>query len=133
MTGSPKLFISYSHDSEPHKEWVYQLACKLVENGVDVVLDQWDVRLGSNLVQFMEKGLANSDRVLVLCTDNYNKKSNDGLGGVGYEKNILTGELFLNQGTSKFIPCIRNVSLQMKTPVCLGGAGVHRFLRRCGL
>lgn len=121
MSATPKVFISYSHDNEAHRNWVYQIACRLVESGVETVLDQWDLRLGSNLMQFMEKGLTNSDRVLVVCTDNYNAKSNGGLGGVGYERNILTAELFANQDTAKFIPCIRGVSLAAKTPICLSG------------
>lgn len=121
MTTTPSVFISYSHDDDAHKEWVYKLACKLVENGVDTLLDQWDVQLGSNLIAFMEKGLSNSDRVLVICSDNYNKKSNGGLGGVGYEKIILTGELFQDQDTTKFIPCIRGVTTKAKTPVSLSG------------
>lgn len=116
---TPKVFISYSHDNEEHSNWVYHLACKLIENGVDVVLDQWDIQLGSNILKFMEKGLSSSDRVLVICTDNYNKKSNEGLGGVGYEKNILTAELFQQQDTTKFIPCIRGVTSCTKTPICL--------------
>jgi len=103
MNRNPKVFISYSHNDE-HKEWVYTLATNLVDKGVDVLLDQWDLSLGSNLISFMEKGLTNSDRVLVICTDNYNKKSNEGLGGVGYEKNILTSELFRDQDSKKFIP-----------------------------
>lgn len=121
MSTPPTVFISYSHDNEAHSHWVYQLACRLVESGVETILDQWDVQLGSSLVSFMEKGLSNADRVLVICTDNYNKKSNGGMGGVGYEKNILTAELFLNQSSTKFVPIIRSVAGQMKTPVCLGG------------
>lgn len=124
---TPTVFISYSHDSDGHREWVYQLAYRLVESGVEVVLDQWDIQLGSNILKFMEKGLTNSDRVLVVCTDNYNKKSNEGLGGVGYEKNILTAELFTDQDTNKFIPCIRGVSTRFKTPVCLGGRAYIDF------
>lgn len=124
---TPKLFISYSHDSDEHRDWVYNLACRLVESGVEVILDQWDIKLGSNILKFMEKGLMNSDRVLVVCTDNYNRKSNEGLGGVGYEKNILTAELFAVQDTNKFIPCIRGVTTGSKTPVCLGGRAYIDF------
>ncbi|QOQ80405.1 MULTISPECIES: toll/interleukin-1 receptor domain-containing protein [Comamonas] len=119
MNSTPTVFISYSHDSEDHRHWVHQLASKLVENGVQTILDQWDVRLGSSLTSFMEKGLSNADRVLVICTDPYNKKSNDGIGGVGYEKTILTAELLMHQSTTKFIPCIRSVSGPLKTPICL--------------
>lgn len=124
---TPTVFISYSHDSDKHRDWVYQLACRLVESGVEVVLDQWDIQIGLNILKFMEKGLMNSDRVLVVCTDNYNKKSNDGLGGVGYEKNILTAELFTGQDTNKFIPCIRGVTTSSKTPACLGGRAYIDF------
>ncbi|MDA8328728.1 MAG: toll/interleukin-1 receptor domain-containing protein [Betaproteobacteria bacterium] len=127
MSTPPTVFISYSHDNEIHSQWVYKLACRLVESGVETILDQWDVQLGSNLVSFMEKGLSNSDRVLVICTDNYNRKSNDGMGGVGYEKNILTAELFINQLSTKFVPIIRSVSNQMKTPICLGGRAYIDF------
>jgi hypothetical protein len=129
---TPKVFISYSHDDDEHREWVYRFACCLVENGVDVILDQWDIQLGSNILKFMEKGLTKSDRVLVICTDNYNKKSNEGLGGVGYEKNILTAELFCGQDTNKFIPCIRGVTALVKTPVCLGGRAYVDFTDESG-
>lgn len=124
---TPKVFISYSHDNEEHSNWVYRLACRLVESGVEVVLDQWDIQLGSNILKFMEQGLTDSDRVLVVCTDNYNKKSNEGLGGVGYEKNILTAELFYGQDSNKFIPCIRGVTTLAKTSVCLGGRAYVDF------
>lgn len=127
MGGIPKVFISYSHDSDTHKQWIYKLACRLVENGIDTILDQWDLSLGSNLIKFMEHGLGNSDRVLIVCTDNYNNKSNNGVGGVGYEKTILTAELFLDQDTTKFIPCIRGVTAKLKTPVCLSGRSYIDF------
>lgn len=127
MPTTPRVFISYSHDDDAHKQWVYKLACRLVESGVDVILDQWDLPLGSNLIKFMEHGLSNSDRVLIICTDNYNRKSNQGLGGVGYEKIILTAELFLDQDTTKFISCIRGVTDKLKTPLCLSGRAYIDF------
>ena len=39
-----KVFVSYSHDDEKHKEWVYKLSCDLVKNGIDTILDQWDLK-----------------------------------------------------------------------------------------
>jgi hypothetical protein len=121
MQKSPKIFISYSHDSTEHQDWVYRLACRLSENGVDVILDQWDLVLGSNLGHFMESGLSSADRVIVVCTDDYNRKSNDLLSGVGYEKNIITAEILAKAQTTKFIPCIRGVTAEQKTPHCLSG------------
>lgn len=124
---TPKVFISYSHDSEEHKAWVFELASALVKNGIDAILDQWDIRLGSNLTQFMEQGLSGSDRVLVICTDNYNEKANGSRGGVGYEKNILTAQLLYNQDTTKFIPCVRGATTTIKTPLCLASRAYIDF------
>ena len=55
----PKVFVSYSHDNEEHKEWVLQLAIRLRSNGVDIILDRWNLKLGSDLAAFMEQGLSN--------------------------------------------------------------------------
>ena len=115
----PKIFISYSHDSEEHKEWVLKLAEAVMDKGIDCILDQWDLELGSNLSKFMEKGMQGSDRVLVVCTAEYNSKANDRVGGVGYENTIVTSEIMLNMDTNKFIPVIRNVDDKIKTPRCL--------------
>jgi hypothetical protein len=76
-------FISYSHDSEGHKNWVRSLAEYLLENGIDVVLDQWDVAIGDDLPAFMEQAIRNTDRVIAICTDAYVAKANSGAGGVG--------------------------------------------------
>lgn len=105
---NPRVFMSYSHDDDAHKAWVLQLATRLVANGVDVLLDQWDLRLGSDLPQFMETGLTDADRVLVVCSATYIEKANHGKGGVGYEKMILTGQLMRNIASDRVIPVIRN-------------------------
>jgi TIR domain len=83
------------------------LASKLMDNGVDVVLDQWDLGLGDDAIKFMEHGVTTANRVLMICTASYVRKVNDGQGGAGYEGMIVTGELVRNLGTSKFIPVIR--------------------------
>ncbi len=116
---APQVFVSYSHDNESHKEWVRSLAEDLIKYGIDATLDQWDLKPGQDLAQFMEQGVTNADRVIVVCTDNYNEKSNGGVGGAGYEKQILTSELLRNQNTTKFIPIIRNVEAEAKAPICL--------------
>jgi len=57
MDNPPKVFVSYSHDSEEHKAWVLQLSTRLRSNGVDVILDRWNLKLGSDIAHFMEKGI----------------------------------------------------------------------------
>ena len=115
----PKVFVSYSHDSDDHKEWVLQLSTKLRRNGVDVTLDQWDLGAGNDMTLFMEKGVRDSDRVLVICTDAYVRKADAGEGGVGYERMIITAQLVRDVGTAKFIPIIRQSSDAKKVPTFL--------------
>ena len=120
MAEFPKIFISYSHDSAEHRRWVSELGAKLRHNGVDAILDQWDLGPGDDVTQFMERGIIDSDRVLVVCTDQYVRKANAVEGGVGYERMIVTAQLVQDLGTNKFIPVIRQASRQEKTPTFLG-------------
>lgn len=123
MATEKRVFISYSHDSEPHKEWVRGVAEFLVENGVDVVFDQWSVDYGDDLPAFMEKGIRETDRVLVFCTDPYIQKANSGAGGVGYEKTVVTGEIMQKpENRRKFVPIVRDVHGEEKMPAFFGAA-----------
>lgn len=116
---APKVFVSYSHDTEQHKDWVLALATRLVANGVDIVLDQWDLTLGSDLPRFMEQGLSAAHRVLAVCTEPYVSKANAGRGGVGYEKMILTAQLMQDVTSDRIIPVIRSNSLTTPVPIFL--------------
>lgn len=102
----PKVFISYSHDTLDHKKWVLDLATKLRASGVDANIDQWDLRPGDDLAHFMETNLVSADRVLMICTEKYVEKANAGLGGVGYEKMIVTADLLSQINSNKVIPII---------------------------
>ena len=115
----PKAFISYSHDSQEHKKWVLDFATRLRNNGVDAILDQWDLKPGDDLPHFMERGLASADRVLMVCTERYVEKANSGAGGVGYEKMIVTADLLKTIDSNKVVPLIRQN----------GGHVVPTFLR----
>ncbi len=103
----PKAFVSYSHDSLEHKKWVLDLATRLRNNGVDAILDQWDLKPGDDLPQFMERGLVAADRVLMICTSKYVDKANSGAGGVGYEKMIVTADLLKRIDSNKVVPLVR--------------------------
>lgn len=103
----PKVFVSYSHDSSEHKQWVSGFAKRLVENGIEVLFDQWDLGFGDDVPKYMEKAVKEADRVLMICSEKYVHKANDGVGGVGYEAMVVTGELVKDLGTSKFIPIVR--------------------------
>ena len=107
---TPRAFISYSHDSPAHKQWVLEVATRLRAAGVDAVLDLWELQPGDDLPAFMERNLASANRVLMVCTDQYVHKANSGTGGVGYEKMIVTADLARNIDSNKVIPIIRQTA-----------------------
>ena len=120
MAEHPKVFISYSDDTPEHRQWVSELGAKLHREGVEVIFDQWDLHPDDDLALFMEYGIRNSDRVLVICTDSYVRKANAGEGGVGYEPMIVTRKLAEDVGINKFIPIVRQALSEDKTPAFLG-------------
>lgn len=114
----PKVFISYSWDNELHKEWVLNLAIKLRQGGVDVILDVWELNTaGKDKDFFMENSIASSDRVLLIMTPNYKIKAENRKGGVGNEVSMVRAEKFNNQKTEKFIPIVRSGSRDECTPL----------------
>jgi len=100
--------MSYSWDSAAHRRWVRSLSENLVKAGVGVILDEWDTYLGMDLTEFMERGIRDSDFVVVVCTPLYAKKANQREGGAGYETSVITGELFQRvSDRGKFVPVLR--------------------------
>ncbi len=116
MMETHKVFISYSHDTPKLKQWVSELAVRLRRNGVNAILDQWNLGPDNNVTLFIERGFKDSDKVLVICTDSYVSKANDGEDSIGYEPMIVTRKLVEALGTNKFIPIIRQTELEDKTP-----------------
>lgn len=114
---NPKVFMSYSHDSQEHEKWVLRLATYLRSHGVDVILDQFDLRLGRDLRFFMESGLSSSALVICICSENYVNKVDNGIGGAGYEGMIMTQSLLKNANKEYIIPVIRNNRSENKTPL----------------
>lgn len=117
----PKIFISYAWEDEEHKQWVKRFANQLIADGIDAVIDQYDLTLGDRLPHFMEQFISEANYVIIICTPTYKKKSDSRVGGVGYEGHIISGELLSKGNESKFIPVIRKGTVQSALPVCLAG------------
>lgn len=117
---TPRVFLSCSHDSEPHRAWVRLLAERLLEGGVVVTLDQWDLRPGGDVVRFMDQGIRDADRVLMVCTANYLAKAEERKGNAGYEGMIVTGHVARATDTIKFVPIVRGNSGEPLVPGFLG-------------
>ncbi|MGB6328502.1 MAG: toll/interleukin-1 receptor domain-containing protein [Halarcobacter sp.] len=116
----PKVFISYSWDNEEHKDWVLNLANNLAENGIEPILDRYELRAGSNAPYFMETALKESDKVLIIFTENYQLKAMRREGGVGYEYSILNAEICKNiTDNKKYIPILRSGTSETSIPLFL--------------
>jgi hypothetical protein len=110
MSDTPTCFISYSHDSPDHRDWVTRLADELQRNGVLVRFDRWHLQPGHEISHFMEVSIEKSDFVVLVCTPRYREKANMREGGVGAEAAIVSGELFARQDAptqAKFVPLLR--------------------------
>lgn len=107
MSANPRVFLSYSWDNEAHKDWVMRLAHALTNNGVKVDLDVWDLTPGASITAYMEN-VARSDFVVAVCTPEFAKKSGDRTSGVGYEQQIVTGQIVQATDRRKFIPVLRS-------------------------
>ncbi len=103
-----KVFISYSWTSDEYADSVKSLAEKLISNGVDVVLDRWDLKPGNDVFVFMEQMVTNSEikKVLVMCDKRYAERADNREGGVGTESTIISQEVYNQVDQEKFIPVI---------------------------
>lgn len=104
----PRVFISYSWSSPGHQARIRQWAEQMVSNGVDVVLDVWDLREGDDKYAFMEKMVTDSSvtHVLVFSDAEYAAKADARKAGVGTESQIISREVYSKVQQSKFIPVV---------------------------
>jgi TIR domain len=105
---SPKLFISYSWTNTDHESWVLRRAEELRNNGIDVILDKWDLSEGHDAYAFMESMVSDESvtKVIMICDRAYTEKSNKKVGGAGVEAQIITPELYTKQKQDKFVAVV---------------------------
>ena len=105
---NPKVFISYAWGSKEHDEKVLAFASNLVSNGIDVVLDKWDMTEGNDTYAFMERSVTDPTitNVLMLIDPVYAKKADAHTGGVGTETQIISTQVYQKVDQNKFIPVV---------------------------
>jgi hypothetical protein len=120
----PRAFISYSWTSDEHQKWVIDLASQLRADGVDVILDKWDLHEGDDAHAFMERMVTDPSvkKVLLVCDRRYVEKANGRTGGVGTEAQIITGEIYGKVTQDKFVAIVLERDEQGKAlvPVYFG-------------
>ena len=103
-----KTFISYSWSNSTHENWVLDLATELRNNGVDIILDKWDLKEGHDSVTFMEEMVNNPEikKVIIVSDKKYTEKANGRNGGVGTETQIISKEIYDNVKQDKFVAIV---------------------------
>lgn len=108
----PVVFISYSHDSEEHRDRVLSLANRLRRNGVDCTIDQYVQSPPEGWPVWMHRQIKRANFVLIVCTETYTlrfegeEEAGKGLGAK-WEGAIITMTLYENEANnSNFIPVL---------------------------
>ncbi len=119
---NPKCFISYSHESNQHQEWVARLAVLLEHNEVDVYLDRQDVDIGMDLAKYVETCIRESDFILLICTPRFAQRVNDREGVVGFENQIIAGRILEGSlSPRQVVPILRKGSRKQSIPSYMKG------------
>jgi TIR domain len=105
--GVPRVYLA--HASEDHESLARPLAGRMMEKGIDVWLDEWEIRSGDSLRRKMEEGLSNCTHFLVLLTPN-------SLGKEWVETEIDAGFVRKVQGKSRFIGVRTGVPMNDLSP-----------------
>lgn len=106
-----KVFISYSHDSDLHKNNVLELSERLRKDGIETILDRYvEGTPEQGWPRWILDGLDSADFVLVVCSEIYYRRfrGHEEVGrgkGASWEGALITQKLYDDSGhISKFIP-----------------------------
>jgi hypothetical protein len=108
---NPKVFISYAWTNEEYAQRVVDFSKRLIGDGVEVLLDKFEMTPGKELNDFMEKCVKDKTvtNVIILLNPAYAQRADNRQGGVGKETQIISEEVYNDVGQTKFVPVIFDV------------------------
>jgi DNA polymerase III delta prime subunit len=124
---APRLFISYSHDSQEHEDQVRAIADRLRQDGIDAVIDQYDTAPSAGWPMWMDREIQKADFVALVCTETYLKRVEGrelpGKGrGVLWEANLIYNLRYREDtAVQRFIPILFKGETTDSIPLPLRG------------
>ncbi|MCB1160195.1 MAG: TIR domain-containing protein, partial [Leptospiraceae bacterium] len=110
----PRAFISYTWDSEEHKERIRNFSDLLREYGIDCNIDQYEISPPEGWTHWAINQVEESDYVLVVYTENYKNLADKKISSIAnrdfiWQADLVTNILYQlgnrNEG-GKFIPIV---------------------------
>ncbi len=106
------VFISYSHEGEEHAARVLALSNRLIKDGIDCIIDQYDPHPAEDWPQWMSRQLREAEFVLIIFTETYLNRwdgtETPGIGkGVKWEVQEVRNYIYDDDSLIKrFIPVV---------------------------
>ncbi len=126
-----KVFISYSHDSKEHSARVLALANRLRKDGLDCVLDQYELNPAEGWPKWMDRRLKEAEQVIIICTETYRNRvegeEEKGKGkGVKWESTLTYQYIYDDDSqNTRFIPVVFDMDDCQYIPTPLKGANFY--------
>ncbi len=126
-----KVFISYSQESTEHSDRVLALANRLINDGLDCALDQYESSPAEGWPKWMDRQLKDAEYVVIVCTETYWNRVMDeeypGKGkGVKWESTLTFQHIYDNDSKNpRFIPVVFDPSDCRYIPTLLKGASFY--------
>lgn len=126
-TLASKIFVSYSHDSDEHKDNVLGLCNQLAGDGLTCVIDQELISPEEGWPRWMIRQIESADFVLVVATEEYERRflgKREGAGkGANWEGTIITQEIYEQYcRNKKFVPIVFRDTDAQHIPIFLKSA-----------
>jgi tetratricopeptide (TPR) repeat protein len=119
---TPKVLISYSHDSPAHMDRVLELADRLRKDGIDAILDQYETAPSEGWPKWVDRQIEEANFVLIVCTEAYfnrvrgTEKPETGRG-VKWESLLTYQDIYDNDSlNSKHIPVLLGDAEELHIP-----------------
>ncbi len=149
-TEAPRVFVSYSHDSEEHRETALAFTQTLRDYGIDAWMDRFvENAPPASWPAWMYSEIKKSDFVVMICTETYKRRVEDqeapGKGrGARWEGAIITHDVYTQvslSSTSPHVPVVFDPKDLSHIPFFVAGAssyvvnpasreGIDKLIRR---